>query len=503
MKLKAALRIAKIWSIIGIATLVVTPFFYLLYNGFGEQGEVTFSAVSWLAAHGHPLYIGLNSADRYSLEHGPIVYLVVGGIMKTLGPGYTTAKLAAFAALLLALAFSWLLYRKSLGKADSLLLLGMEAWLFLHWPYAYFVRPDALMFLSVVVGLYIATAARSRWLIILGTAVALGFITNLKIHGGFYLLPVLFLVYQRLGLRDVVLICGIALLLSILPFLLPQISLANYFLWLFEAVHHGFRWHNIVAKILIMSEFFLLPVAVGTLCGLDLGNFYRRYKGIILALLLSMIVPVIIGSKAGSGSYHLIPFTPVAMYILMLFVAHIREREVFLPEMAKSQFAVKASGILVVLIALSLTLAGLNGERRIIRHMTVGDRTAITRDLRAIEAKYAGRTIEIGPCDNASVLYRDLIPLPVFRGNPYLIDVVAMDDMQSSGLRIPPATVKKLKEGEVAVWLIPKGQKPFFSGLFDGPFRQTFLEYYHKEATTKYFDIWVYKHANMKLSGNY
>ena len=82
------------WAAAGIVLALVTSAMYLLWPGFGEQGEVNFASVAWLVSNGQPLYTDVDAAQRYSLQHGPIVYLLVGGIMQLLGPSYVTAKLS-------------------------------------------------------------------------------------------------------------------------------------------------------------------------------------------------------------------------------------------------------------------------------------------------------------------------------------------------------------------------------------------------------------------------
>ncbi len=161
------------------------------------------------------------------------------------------------------------------------------------------------------------------------------------------------------------------------------------------------------------------------------------------------------------------------MYIMILMAADIKDHCIPCPELVRTGLAVNLSRAILVVIAVIITISGLNGEERILKNFA-GDRTAIISEIESIEATYAGKTLAIGYGDEGPYShYRDLIPLPVFQGNPYLIDIVALGDMISAGLPLPAATIGKLDEGAVAVWVIPSGSPPFaLHGQTLEPFRQ-------------------------------
>ncbi len=481
------------WLAIGIAGILIAPVLYLFSNGFGEQGEVTFSTVSWLLANGNPLYVDLDSAERYSLQHGPIVYFVVGYIMKAFGPSYLTAKVATVGALLLSIAFSWLLFSKRLSKMDSFCLLGLEAWLFLHWPYTYLIRPDALMLLCVTAGLYFVETLQKRSQLIIVIALLLGLMINLKIHGFIYFLPILYLVYRGFGARTVAVIGGLSILLAVVPFLSPHVSLANYLFWVSGSINHGIMVGRIVAKILLVVAIVMLPVAVGKLSGINLRSFYLSHRSLFLVVFVATAVPSIVGSKVGSGTNHLIPLVPTFMYLYMLFIDYIRRTQALLQPAAVSPVARYSSVALITLIFVIVTIGGVNPQKRMVEKIKASGRETIIQDLRRLEANYAGYTLAIGYGEKDNMLYSDITPLPVFHGSPYLIDMVAIGDMAGSGVTIPAATAGKLNDGEIKVWLIPRGEKPFAYYLFDGAFRDNFLNNYVMAGKTKFFDVWVYR----------
>lgn len=493
----------NILSICGIVTLLYTAFVYLGWIGFAEQGEINFASVSCLLYQGYPLYTDIDFPARYSLQHGPIVYLLAGGIMKLFGASFLTAKLSGIIALLVAILISWIWFSKFLDKKDAFLLVGLETWILFHWHHIYFIRPDSMMLLCVVVSMYIITTKQNRLLLILGLAIPLAIMANLKIHGVVYFFPIIAIAYQQLRWKNLLYAGGIALLLAILPFLVPQISFTNYMIWLMQSIHHGFSFGNFIPKVAMLMVLFLLPITIGSIYGANMRSFYLRNKSTILVLLFSLIVIAIIASKGGSGTNHLIPFVPIFFYLILLLVSEIKKGDGVLLGVVRPNFLTKLSSIMLALILVTITMSGITTEKRLFKMIVANDRRLMVQDIQSIEMLYAGKTIEVGYGEEKSYnVYDDLIPLPVFHGNPLLIEAVALGDMTAVGLPIPLATIKSLEEGTIQVWLIPAGNKPFGmshspgrdSGnqMFGELFRQTFFENYKLVSSTPFFDIWVY-----------
>jgi len=158
-----------------------------------------------------------------------------------------------------------------------------------------------------------------------------------------------------------------------------------------------------------------------------------------------------------------------------------------------------STGVLALLL-LIITASGITTEQRLIETVVKSDRSLMVQDLEEIEKRYVGKTIEIGYGEEKSYyMYRDLIPLPVFAGNPFLIEIVALGDMNTAGWPMPSNTIKSLEEGKIQVWLIPAGNIPFHMGNspntqeFVESFRQAFFENYALTSSTTFFDIWVYR----------
>jgi hypothetical protein len=97
----------------------------------------------------------------------------------------------------------------------------------------------------------------------------------------------------------------------------------------------------------------------------------------------------------------------------------------------------------------------------------------------------------------------------VLRGEPYVLDVPAMMDMQKAGRKMPEATYRYLAEGRCAIWLIPRGEAPFElrnwyepqGQIFDEEFRRVFRAHYAVIGQSEHFDIWEYRAGESAPAG--
>lgn len=480
-------------ALAGIAIIIKNAYSYLFWPGFIDHGEINMTTVSWLLYEGSPLYTTLDAPERYSLEHGPIVYLVIGGILKLFGPSIFTAKLSGVCSLLAVLIVSWFWFKHFVNPKIAFWLVGLEALILAKWYNLYLNRPDSLMVLCTTVGMYFITT-RNRSSAILGTIVSLGILVNLKADGVFPAIPILVLLFQKYGWKDLLLTLSGITVVGLLPFALPNISLINYIHWLMAATSHGLRYKGLIGNLLMVMLLLLLPLSIGYYFRSNLAKFSRNHRLFIVTLVMSLLVVAVIGSKPGSGSNHLTPFIPLVMYLIVAICTSST-----LPLNDKALY--KANYILITMIALTIFITAFNGHTRLICHTSSGAVTQeMVNDFNYIRNKYYNDSIMMGYGNSDTYTqFNPFIPLFAFVGNPYLVDACALMDMQFSGLAIPETTIKNLKEGKIHIWLIPKGNTPFsllnwYNGkpLFDKNFQQTFLTNYKLVEHTHYFDVWYY-----------
>lgn len=498
-----AIRTAlTILALIGVILICIVPTVYLISPVvLDHAGEVTMASIAWLLYSGQPLYTAIDAPERYSLEHGPVAYLVIGAVMKLLGPNIHTAKLASYLTLLTVTLVSWHLFNRYLDRRTAFWLLGLQTWLLLKYYYLYLARDDVLMVLCVVLSIYFSTTERPRLLVLVGTAVFLGILLNTKIHGILYAIPVLAILFQRLGFVPLLLTLGGMVGVGLLPFLLPTISLAHYLQWIFLAKQVGLSPKTCLGNLSMATLFAALPLSLAIYCGIDPRSFFRQNKFFIISLAITLVTVAIIGGKRGSGSHHLAPFIPTIMYLIVILTSHIPE--------AASRPAAPLGGAtrgiigraLLPLLFLAIVMGAINGQGRILHYMIVNSvDPAMVTELRQLQDKYRNDSMMIGYGEDPSYKnYDELIPQLVFAGNPYLLDISALNDMEAAGLPIPASTRNAIAAGIPRIWLIPAGNSPFsltngYNGtpLFDEPFRQTFFTHYELKEKTHFFDVWAY-----------
>lgn len=490
----------SIWSFLGITLLSVGSIYYLSWNGFIDHGEVNMTSISWLIYHGHPLYTALDAPERYSLEHGPLIYLLTGGLMQLLGANYFTAKISGVLPLLGTIVLSWYWFSQVVNKKIAFWLIGLETWLLIKWYYLYLNRPDTLMILCILVSIYVVTMKKNNVMTLIFVGISLGILLNLKVHGILYMIPILVLIQQNFGwkfLRSALCIIGFV---GILPFLHPSISLIHYVLWLGAAVSHGMSFKIVVGNLLVVLLFCLVPIYLSIYYQQNFLKVYRDHRRFLTVTFVSLLLIALIGAKNGSGSHHLAPMLPIIMYINLILIKEIVKFNT--DSSVKGQgFAYRSRYILIFLIVFIITMGGVNGTGKLINHikeqkMPIG----MVEEFNTIQNKYSTQTMMMGYGENKTYKrYNQLIPQLVFAGNPYFIDGCALMDMNYSGVGIPVGTIHELAEGSTQIWLIPVGDSPFsipswYNGtpIFDEKFRQTFFQNYVHIERGRYFDVWSY-----------
>ncbi|MDR3560598.1 MAG: glycosyltransferase family 39 protein [Negativicutes bacterium] len=488
--------VINMWALSGILLLCGNSLQHLAWSGFIDHtGEVNFVSVSWLLYDGHPLYTALDAPERYSLEHGPIAFLVIGGIMKVFGHSPYTAKLVSFLSVITIIIISYLWFTEFFRKEIAFWLLGLEAWLLSKWYYVYLARTDILMILCMTISLYFATTRKSRLAVILGTSIPLGIIINLKFHGIFYALPILVLILKKQGWKALFTDCLLIACVATIPFLLPNISLLNYIAWVKEATVHGFSDQIIKGNLSMAFLLLLVPVSIHLYFGSNPLVVIKR-NGLFLGVtIISIVIVSLIGGKNGSGSHHLAPFVPLIIYFIIVAGSPVSSI-FFIPRHQFNRLLLQQINRgLLLLIFLTTFLNAINAQGRMMRYSCPAYSVSanMLSELQDIQAKYRGLSMMIGYGENhTNKIYDQLIPLLVVGGNKYLLDYSALSDMKASGLPIPESTKRKMDVGETRIWLIPANNIPFNQDIFDELFRLAFRRNYVLIEKTQYFDIWQY-----------
>ncbi|MDY7012872.1 MAG: hypothetical protein SVX43_04590 [Cyanobacteriota bacterium] len=308
--------------------------------------------------------------------------------------------------------------------------------------------------------------------------------------------------FYGLSLTFVSLLLGVLVLL--LPFALPQISLANYFLWLDRTKNHGLSphllWENLQTVLILV-----LPLGL-TLFQLQIVKIKAFKKQIsynnkfLYALVIGIMGTSIVAAKPGSGTHHLLPYLPFVTYFCCLVLMEIQQAFLENKDTLSGFDRIKSHVLKFLFFVFLLLLSG-NAIWKgvfLLSNIWQDSASSIVADIEQVIQSYPEETIAVGYGSSPSYFLSDYRPIPVFAGNPYSIDSVALMDMQKAGIELPDSTLEALRSCRIELWLIPQGESPFslFNyydpnlPLFNDTFKAIFQENYAKEAQSQYYDLW-------------
>lgn len=474
---------------------------YLTINGFAGEVEPTVTSLAWMVQDGHPLYHALHSPARYSVLYGPSVFLTNGLFLKILGPSLFSTKMASALA---GLGSLLLLYGAVARKGRDVVAVSMVGLAVLYYwcqGFAvYLVRPDSLLLFSVSFGLYCAVRVR-RIFAILAVGAVLGFAINLKIHAGFYFLPILAILYRRFGWWSLLHTAVVGCAGALAPFVFySQISLVNYIVWLKNAMGHGLG----LATVPITGRYtfgLVVPMAALLLLNQSAKKWLQSQLLLVLAMIGSIFGILVLSAKPGAGLVHLLPLVPTSLFIISLLLRDL-PLDTWTRPCRGTVCGHLGKGAAVAMV-MTVMMAGLVHEYRICRlvHWENLEARALVGDIEDIQATYPGLAISMAVGgEDENYRYAWMRPLLVFNHHPLLLDPIAVMDCHLSGQEMPPEMYAALSRGQVAVWLVPKEERPFAKANWYPPhepiFSEAFMDHFQANYTprsqSRFFDLWIW-----------
>lgn len=473
---------------------------YPTWADYADPAEANVAIVSWLFDRGQPVYPDLNAAERYINNYGALSYVIQSVFLSLLSPSIFASKVAGCLAGLASLGLIFLLIQRRLGWTSAMCGSAIVSLCFLAQTSAsglltssFWVRPDALLLFFTVLGLFL-TVRGTKWVAIVGSAIALGISTNLKITAFLHFIPIYVLLLYRFGFLSIFISSSIALFTVALPYLIfAQISFTNYWTWLQQVRLKGIN-PNQIPKNLLWMGFVGVPVAIVFLQSRFTG-FFKQWlpKNFLycMTLILGIVVNAIISSTRGALENNMLPFVPLLVYLAIEQSQFVKPSKILTPISLSAAIA----------FTLSISLAVYSTEVKFLDRMNTAPGHRAIADLNQFMAANPNRTIGMG---YGAVSYQlsTYRPQLVFNGNPYLLDSASLMEMQASGLNnTPERTLNALRTCQTEIWLIPKGKLPFqvysyyppLQKLFSDEFRQTFAQHYEKQSSTKFYDAWACK----------
>lgn len=501
-------------------SIVVLVFFASLAIGYtaspylSDHVDGQVAAVSWLLQHGQPLYHSLEAAERYSTQYGPSLYLIIGVFLKLLGQSLIAAKLPIGATLVLSLLLLFLTLQTTVRFPLSVIgtacaSLGILAFGNTILNTAFQIRSDSLLFFCIVLALW-GIITRKKIVAGILCAFSFGVAINLKVTAILYFFPLYTLFYSQYGMVSTLSSVLAGLAIAALPFSLPQISLANYLLWIDRTKNHGLSlellWNNLRAAFLLFLPLGLLSLQLWGSNRRVFKKLALQYKRCFYTLLVSVVGTVLVAAKPGAGAHHLLPYLPVIIYLCCLEIGAIAE--IFVnPKNEPNRSQLLKNSIFGAAFLLFLFLLFCNAVWQVVfLWSNYSDSIApeIVADIQQTIQSYPQQTIAMGYGGNQTYLLTNYRPIPVFAGNPYLIDSAALMDMQKAGLEIPASTIEALRACRIEIWLIPRGDIPFTllsyyppnPPLFSNEFQAAFRESYELKDRSQYYDLWFCKSSS-------
>jgi hypothetical protein len=499
LRSKSVLLLVSVGVLLGFAAILAVN---TAYAGFLDHIEPSLVAISWLFRKGAPLYHPLPFADRYSMLYGPSCFLPYA-LAFWLGGGSTVAaKLVVAATDALTLFLLFRTFRSVFDRASALIavaLLLVVAHALRPNHYFFQVRGDALIICASALGLYGATR-RSHWGL---GALALGaaLLVDSKFTGLIYVIPLFAVVIETRGLRAAAGVAAAVGALATLPFLMPNVSIRQYWTWIQLATGHPRSFTDLRATLLALPILALpLPLISGRAPWKDprLLEYLRANRARALALGVSLALATIASSRIGAGSHHLLPLLPALGYEYARLYRALKAA----PQTVETSFGY---GLLWCCVALVLSVRVGGGLREVLLPWTRWEWARdVSNDVTSFVSSQRGHRIQMGYGDSADPVtqYRTEV---AFATDRLMLDPEAINDMDLDGVEIPKATFEALASCAADMWLIPKGRAPFtlnneFSALypqliaprpmFSATFRDAFIQHYRKAEATKYFDVW-------------
>ncbi|MBW4417670.1 MAG: glycosyltransferase family 39 protein [Myxacorys californica WJT36-NPBG1] len=521
-KVQIGFVIAAFAPILNYLCFVIT---YLASPTFADPAEANVASVSWLFQTGHPLYPALDAAERYINNYGSSLYIIQGLFLNVLQPSFFSVKLAGCLAGILSLFVSFLLFKQRLNFSLAILGCGLTSLWFLALTSAtglvtssFWVRPDSLLLLCTTVGLFLA-AYGNKWGALIGSAIALGISTNLKITALLHFLPIYVLLLQRFGLGYTFVSFIGSGAVALAPFMLcSNVSLTNYLIWLRQVGHKGINPEQVTKNLLWMG-YISVPTAIAALQLLCTNAQYFQqwlwqHGAYLLVLIPCIGVTAIAGATRGALENNMLPFVPLFIYLLSdLIEKSSQPHERSHKQWVKFVTFLSISAALAFIVSISLTVYStevpllrlVNGTSN---PLELGKANRVVQDLKRVmqvygksEANDNGIAMGYGSSYPLAA-YR---PMLVFANNPYLLDSASLMEMQASGLNnTPENTLNAIRTCRIQSWLIPKNEKPFevysyyppLQKLFSDQFKQEFRQQYERREQTEFYDVWVCKNQS-------
>jgi hypothetical protein len=478
---------------------------YLAKPGYWDPIESSITTVAQQLLQGRQIYHALDAAPRFSLFYGPSIFIGNALALSLIDNPILASKLAGAVWASAALLAAYWALRRAFNRRLAAIGLGVFV-VFALWQehYTYWNRADSLLLLCTSLGL-LTSLARTRWLRWIGLSLALGLAVNTKIHAPLFFLPWLAWLSARRGWRECVPPVTLAAVWVILPFALcPQLfSFPNYVTWLTDV-------GSLPLSTVLLGrngEYALMMALWPGIMVVVVASIVRPLRSALrlvwpaLVMLACVLALVVVGAHPAAGPHHLIPLIPAIVYLTLELFTNSRDQ--IHRSAAWPAFKAALLSVLVPAWLIAATATIVIGQIEIIFYdFVLPDERAIQTDLLEVKAVYANSSLQMGYADIATHRSTYFRPWLYTGQTEYILDSMAMMDMQAIGVTIPSATIAVFTSQRFDIWLIPRTGQPFGmhnieylpqEPLFGHDLPEIFVANYIKVDSSQFYDVWKAK----------
>ena len=459
--------------------LFLTAIMYVLSFSYLSYIEVNLALVAEAWRNGHPIYTSLDYPLRYSLLYGPW-NTVANSLFLIYGPfAIQSSKLMGLFNFFVAVGALYFAVMRTTGeKKSALAALGIVSLGWLGFEnFSFVMRPDSFIFAYVVSAiLALAYWGKSRPLtFFFVSGLLMGLTEGCKAHGFVYFIPLAVYSWESkqatwswLGL----LICAItSLAVTAFPFLLPNVSVSNYLLWLHVYSKHGMSWDLASSN----ATYFACFVAL-----LVLMKYHQKQKWTFGVIVISAVIAGAFGSLVGAGTHHFMPFFPLLAYFLF------NSYKAIAP---KPQFY-------LICLMVGLSYDAFISQKAMWKYFADWPLQMAQRsDLNSLRASLGPGPVELGYTDNSQMEMSYYKPELVSNGDSMILDHNAVMDMNGSGIIIPQSSIDIFKTCSIPFIILPKGNNPWgmqkaHGEVFSANWVEEFNRSFKFERHSKFYSLY-------------
>ncbi len=472
-------KVASTLSLLAASWLIITAVLYVLSFSYFSYIEVNLALIAEAWRNAQPIYTPLDYPARYSLLYGPW-NTVANSLFLVPGPfAIQSSKLMGLANFVMALAALFHAVKRSTGEVKyALSAIGFVCLCWLGFDnYSFVMRPDSFIIAYVICAiLSLELWGNSRPRLFFFTAgLLMGLSEGCKAHGFVYFIPLAVFSWesrratwswQGLSLSAIT-----AAVVTVLPFLLPNVSVSNYILWLQVSSKHGLSIELATSNTTYFSAFLIFVV---------LMNFHQKQKWTFWAVIVSSFIAGAFGSLVGAGTHHFMPFFGLLAYFIFTSCRS-------LP--ARSQFY-------LICLILGLSYDAFLSQKALWKYFADWPlQIAQRNDLKTLRASCGPGPVELGYGDNSQMELSYYKPELVSTGDSMILDHSAVMYMNGSGIMIPQSTIDLFRTCAIPYIILPKGEHPWgmqkFRGeVFSANWTEEFSRLFKFERSSQFYSLY-------------